>query len=91
MRHDEWVGCEATRATVIDAHGDRPVKLITEMVRLDDELFEVVKPVPIAGVGKDGKYHPGPLVNPAVIRRAMMLTNNAELRRMGVATYREQD
>lgn len=72
------------KATVWDTHGDRPVVYVAETVTVNGDTVEMHVPRPVAGVGRDGRYHCGPLIDPAVVRRAMMLTENAELRRMGV-------
>jgi hypothetical protein len=78
---DEW----------LDMHGDRPTRLVTRVTVINDEPVETVVHEPIAGVGDDGRYHVGRLVNPRVTVRAMVLTDAAELRRMGVETLDDRE
>lgn len=78
------VGFQVKDAAWIDEGGERPVMLVRELVSLNDEPVEVLVPRPIAGVGSDGEYHVGVLVNPGVVRRAMWLTDRREMQRMGV-------
>lgn len=76
-------GFRVIESDLIDMGGERPVRLIRQVVRLNDEPVEVLVPEDVAGVGADGEYRTGAVVNPDVVRRAMRLTDLAELGRMG--------
>lgn len=79
----ESVGFEIV-GDLIGQEDGRPVRFVREVVFLNAKPVEVMVPRPLAGVGSDGSYHVGLLVNPEVVRRAMWLTDRLELQRMGV-------
>jgi len=75
-------GVWVDEVTDIRTPDDRPAVRITR-VRPLPPLPLPPSPAPVAGVGRDGRYHPGRVVDPRVVTRAVELVEAATLRRWG--------
>ncbi len=66
----------------VDRTGARPIGEVVRTMLLNGEPVQTVVPVPVAGPGRDGRFHTGRVVDSRVVARAVELTDAAEVRRV---------
>ncbi len=81
----------ARRLRWIDMRADpRPMAYFEVPIVVNGEAMEVEVGHPVAGVGVDGCYHTGLVLDTAVVDRAVRLTLARELRMAGVAEWKRE-